>query len=379
MASLKLLIISGEASGDLHGALLAENIFKLAPSIRIFGVGGYKMKTAGVEIFFDIKDLAVIGITEVFGKYRILKDLLDKIREKLKSDPPTAVILIDYPGFNLRVAEIAHNLKIPVIYYICPQIWAWAPSRINKIAAWVDKAIVIFKFEMELYQKASVPVEFVGHPLLDTIQSETDKETALQYFGLNDAKRIITLMPGSRLSEIKNHMPILLKTAKFIMDRLPQTKFIIPCAPEIEMEILGKYIRNAKMPIRIIKGKNYDVINVSDFVIVASGTATLEVAYFEKPMIIIYQTSFINWILGKMFMIIPYFGLVNILAGEEIVPEYLQFEVDPETMAEYVFSILKDKEKYIYIQNKLREVKNKMGTSGASKKAAEVILKQISK
>ncbi|MBI4649904.1 lipid-A-disaccharide synthase [Candidatus Desantisbacteria bacterium] len=336
MSNLKFLIIAGEDSGDLHGASLAENIFKYEHGAHISGIGGQRMKACGVDILFDIKSMGLMGVTEIFGKIRIIREALKKIEEKLINNPPDAVILIDYPGFNLKIAKIAHRLSIPVIYYICPQIWAWAPNRIKKIAAWVTKVIVIFDFEKKLYEKAGIPVEFVGHPLLDTIKIETDRETALKYFNMEDAKRVVTLMPGSRMSEIKYHMPILIQTAKLIFEKLPHTKFIIPCASGIDMEILGGYIIKSGLPIRVIKGKNYDVLNVSDFSIVASGTATLEVAYFEKPMIILYKTSFINWFLSRIFMITPYFGLVNILAGEEIVPEYLQYEINPKILAEHV-------------------------------------------
>ncbi|MBI5417105.1 lipid-A-disaccharide synthase [Candidatus Poribacteria bacterium] len=377
MNKLKLFIITGEDSGELHGTRLVENILQLSPGTHISGIGSAKLKDAGVDIFFDRKSMAIMGITEIFGKIKFLKDLLKKIENKFRTDPPHAVILIDYPGFNLKVAKIAHELNIPVIYYITPQIWAWAPKRIKKIAAWVSKAIVIFDFEKELYQKAGVPVEFVGHPLLDIIHAETDKKTALKYFDMEDSKRIVTLMPGSRASEIKAHMPILLKTAKLILERLPQTKFIIPCADGIDIETIGRPVKISELPIRVIKGKTYDVINVSDFIIVASGTATLEAACFEKPMVIIYKTSVINWILGKIFMIIPFFGLVNILAKKEIVPEYLQIEINPEIIADYIFSVLTNNEKYLKIQNDLREIKNKLGEPGVSKRAAEIVLKTI--
>lgn len=377
MSDLKFLIIAGEDSGDLHGASLAENIFKSEPGVYISGIGGQRMKACGVDILFDIKSMGIMGVTEIFGKIHIIREVLKKIEENLTKDPPDAVILIDYPGFNLKIAKIAHKLNIPVIYYICPQIWAWAPKRIKKIAAWVTKAIVIFDFEKSLYEKAGIPVEFVGHPLLDTIKIETDRETALKYFNMEDAKRIVTLMPGSRMSEIKYHMPVLIQTANFILKKLPHTKFIIPCASTINMEVLGGYIVKSGLPIKVIKGKNYDVLNVSDFAVVASGTATLEVAYFEKPMIILYRTSFLNWFLSRIFMITPYFGLVNILAGEEIVPEYLQYEINPEILAEHVILALTDKGKYANIQSELKKIKNRLGPPKAASRAAEIIIKQV--
>ncbi len=379
MTNQKIFIIAGETSGDIHGANLVKNIRSINPEIQFNGIGGQQMKEQKVELFFDIKDLAIIGITEIFGKISLLKSLLKKIEEKFRLDPPDAVILIDYPGFNFKVAKIAHTLNIPVIYYICPQIWAWAPWRIKKIKRYVSQAIVLFEFEKELYEKAGVPVEFVGHPIMDTIYPEVDRETALKYFNLEDAKRIIALMPGSRWAEIENHMPILIKIAKNIKDKLQHTKFIIPCAEGIDMESIGAYIKKTGLPIRVIKGKTNDVLNVSDFVFVASGTATLEVACFLKPMIIFYQTSFINWLMGKIFLIIPFFGLVNILAGKQIVPEYLKYEIDTDVIAEYAFTVLTDRQKYIQIQNDLKEVKNRLGNSGASRRAAEIVVKMIEK
>jgi len=373
-AEKKIIIVAGEASGDIHAANLVKAIRNLNQDIRFFGLGGIKMKEADVELFYNLTDLAVVGFVEViknFNKFRrIFLDLLNKIDE-IK---PHAVILIDYPGFNLRLAKELKKRNLKVIYYISPQVWAWGINRIKKIKRYVDKIIVILKFEEELYYNAGVDVSFVGHPLLDIVSPTQSKEEFLKNNNLSDNNLTICLLPGSREKEIQRILPIMLQTAKMLHEQICHIQFLVIKSHTLSQEIFTNYIQNYKLPIKTIENNTYNCLNACDFAIVASGTATLETAILKKPMVILYKISFFTWLLLRHMVKIPYVGLVNVMAGKKIIPEYIQYNCLAKKIAPAVLEILTNKETCAKIKSDLETVNSLLGSPGSSNRAAKIIL-----
>lgn len=374
----KIMIIAGEASGDLHGSKLAQAIRELSPDVEISGIGGDRMAGAGVRLYYDIVDLAVIGFAEVLKNLKILRHIFNSLLATIDNDPPDVIVLIDYPGFNLRFAQQIKKRSIPIIYYISPQIWAWGRNRIKTISHFVDKMIVIFDFEKELYRDYGIDAEFIGHPLLDIVKPTMEIDEAYTLFNLQRERPTIGLLPGSRENEISSHLPILLKTAKLIAQKVDGVQFILSRAHTAAAEIFHRELRANQSPIRMISDKTYDVINVSDLLLVASGTATLEGAILLKPMIIIYKLNFLSWLLARALVKIPYIGLVNVVAGRKICPEFLQYSARPENIAGSAISLLQNQEKLSTIKKDLIGVKEKLGTPGATMRCAELILKFLS-
>ncbi|MBU4342978.1 MAG: lipid-A-disaccharide synthase [Candidatus Omnitrophica bacterium] len=373
MKHKKLMIIAGEASGDLHAAHLVKSIKQVNPHIEIFGVGGKNMKEQGVDIVYDIVELAVVGFVEVLKHIRTFKKLMDRLVSLLDTRKPDAVILVDYPGFNLRLAKRVKEKNIPVIYYISPQIWAWGKERIEEIKKCVDKMIVIFGFEEDLYKKAGVKTSFVGHPFLDIVKSHWKKEEIIKNLHLKHNSKKIALLPGSREKEVQRHLPAMLKACEKIKVKIPNAEFILLRRRELDKSIYNNIISKSKIKPHSIENKPYEVMEISDLVIVSSGSATLETAIMERPMVIIYKTSTITWFLAKNLIKIPDIGLVNVVAGERIVPELIQFEVNPVNIASEALAILNSREKQKTIKSSLRKVREKLGSCGAADRAAHLI------
>jgi len=375
MKKIKLMIIAGETSGDLQASNLIKSLKQINPHIEIFGMGGKKMQAEGAEIIHDITDLAVVGFFEVLKHFAIFKKIFSDLETLLETRKPDAVILVDYPGFNLRFAKIAKEKNIPVIYYISPQIWAWGENRIHEIKKCVDKMIIIFGFEENLYKEAGVKVSFVGHPFLDIVKPGWKKEETIKITHMKHDSIKIGLMPGSRKKEIEKHLPAMLKACEIIKNKIPNAEFIISRIKEIDQNLYDKIIRRSKIKTHSLENKPYEVMDISDLVIVSSGSATLEVAIMEKPIVVIYRTSFLTWLIAKNLIKIQNIGLVNIVAGQRIVPELVQFDVTPENIAKESLAILNDHKKIHEIKENLRKVKSKLGETGASSRAAHAILK----
>jgi len=371
-----IFIVAGEYSGDLHGAGLAKALKKINPQIKLCGAGGELMKSAGVEIYYNFLDLAVVGFWEVVKNLKKFKKIFKFLSQKLDMVNPDVVILIDYPGFNLRFAKEIKKRNIKLIYYISPQIWAWGRNRIKLIRKFVDKMIVIFKFEEEFYKSYGIDANFVGHPLLDIVKPSLPKSELLKRYNLSPDKKTIALLPGSRETEVRRHLPLMLRTGEIIQKKIPAVQFILCRSPSISEDIFFPYIRHS--PLNITQLTNsYDSIELADFVIVASGTATLETAILGKPMVIIYKTSFLTWAMIKPQIKIPYIGLVNIVAGEKIVPEFIQYEANPGKISQKVVDILTNQEKQTEIKRDLCKIKEKLGEPGATERAAKIILDYI--
>lgn len=375
MKKLKLMIIAGEASGDLQAANLLKSLKSINPNIEAFGMGGKKMSSEGAEMIYDITDLAVVGFFEVLKYLGTFKKIFEKLAGLLETRKPDAVILVDYPGFNLRFAKTAKEKNIPVIYYISPQIWAWGENRIHEIKKCVDKMIVIFGFEENIYKEAGVKVSFVGHPFLDIVKPVWKKDETIKISHLKHDSIKIALMPGSRKKEVEKHLPSMLRACEIIKNKIPNAEFIISRIKELNQDLYNKIIRRSAIKPHSLDNKPYEVMDIADLVIVSSGSATLEIAIMEKPMVIIYKTSFLTWLLAKNLIKIPDIGLVNIVAGQRIVPELMQFNATPENMAKEALDILNNHKRIHEIKENLRKVKSKLGETGASSRAAHAIYK----
>lgn len=370
----KILIIAGEASGDLYGAQLIHSLKKLQSDIKFFGLGGKKMEQAGCELIYDIVELAVVGFIEVLKNLRTFKEIYAKMLILLEERRPDAVVLIDYPGFNLRFARLAKEKAIPVIYYISPQVWAWGRSRVNLIKKYVDKLIVIFRFEEEFYRKEGIEAVFVGHPLLDIVKPTMKESEVKKLFGLSQEKKTIAIMPGSREKEISRHLPIMARSVNLISKRLPNIQVVMVKAPEISNDIFQRWKKNLKIPSVIIEGKNYDALNISDLVLVASGTATVETAVMQKPMVIVYKLSTLSYLFLAPQIKLPYIGMVNIIAKKKIVPEAVQRLCNAKNISRLALEILENPKIREEIEEGLTLVKRSLGQPGPSDRAAKIIL-----
>jgi len=374
MKSKKILLVAGEVSGDLHGSHLVDAIHRIHPEVQFWGVGGEDLKKSGMEILYSAHSLSVVGITEVFTKLRSILKALRRLKKSLKQERPDLVILIDFPDFNFRLAKIAHRRGIPILYYISPQVWAWRPKRTRWIARVVKKMVVLFPFEVPLYEVAGVDVEWVGHPLLDIVKPTLSKEVAFQKFGLDPKRRTVGLLPGSRIHEVERLFPSLLASAHLLQKEIPELQFIIPLAPGLPKTILSSYMEKISVPVKVVEGFNYDVMNLSDLLITASGTATLEGAILGKPMIIIYRVSFLSYWIGRALIRVDHIGLVNLVAGKEVAPELIQKDVHPQRIAEEALLILRDPLMSRKMTESMDEVRQKLGKPGAAQRAARIVI-----
>jgi len=374
MKSNKILLVAGEVSGDLHGSHLVDAIHRIDPEVCFFGVGGEGLNRSGMKLLYSAHSLSVVGVTEVFIKLRSILKALRGLKKSLEQERPDLVILIDFPDFNFRLAKIAHRRGIPILYYISPQVWAWRPRRIRLIARWVKKMVVLFPFEVPLYEAGGVDVECVGHPLIDIVKPTFSKEVAFQKFGLDPKRRTVGLLPGSRIHEVERLLPPLLASAHLLQKEIPDLQFILPLAPGLPKTILSSYIENISVPVKVVKGFNYDVMNLSDLLITASGTATLEGAILGKPMIIIYRVSFLSYWIGRALIQVDHIGLVNLVAGKEIAPELIQQDVHPQRIAEEALLILRDPILSRKMTDSMGEVCQKLGEPGAAQRAARIVI-----
>ena len=372
------MIIAGEASGDMRAAGLARALKEIEPGLRLTGIGGEHMREAGVACFTDITELAVIGITEVLRNFSRIKKVFDQTLNQIDALHPDGVILVDYPGFNLRLAREIKKRGIKVIYYISPQVWAWREKRVLAIKKLVDRMIVLFPFEKDIYSKYGMKVDYVGHPLVDEIIIGKNQTEVLKSLGLAHSKTTIGLMPGSRAKEIERHLPCMLEAAQILYNQNKERQFILLKASSVPLNLIYSVIARSvttkqSLPIKIYDGPTYDGINAMDAVIVASGTATLECALLNKPMVIIYKTSWVTYAIAKALIKIPYIGLVNIVAGKKIAEELIQNEANATKIANALEAALHNP----HIIDELTAVKTTLGEPGASLRAARLVLEEI--
>ena len=372
-----MMLVAGEASGDLHGAELAHELKKLNPQIDCFGIGGKNMRAAEVNTLIDCSELSVIGLFDVIKHIPSIFRTLKKARQMLTEYKPDLLVLIDYPGFNLRLAKTAKQLGIKVLFYISPQVWAWRQGRVRVIKRRVDHMAVIFPFEAEFYQKANVPVTYVGHPLANKVRPTLTLDEAQQTFGLDAAIPTIGLLPGSRKLEWQRLMPVILDSVKRIHAELGTVQFVLPQASTISDEMIQHYLASINLPIKVIKQQAYDAINCCDALIVCSGTATLEVALLEKPMVVIYKGAALTAMVLRRMIKIPFVALCNIVAGQQVAKELLQNDANAEKITQEIVQLLSNKDYVSKIKTHLKQVKEKLGTANGSKNVAQLINKLI--
>ena len=364
-------MVAGEASGDDHAGGVARELKALLPDAELFGVGGAKMRAAGVETLVDVSELAVMGLVEVLKQYRRLTGILDRVRGELRRRRPDLLILTDYPGFNLRLAETAKELGVPVLFYVSPQVWAWRPGRVKKIGERVDHMAVLFPFETAIYEEAGIPVTFVGHPLADEVKVELTPAEARARLGVEGGGPVVALLPGSRGSEVKLLLPLMIDAASALLARRPGTRFLLAQAATLDDEAF-RAVEESGLPIQRIANDPRTVMRAADAVITASGTATLEIALVGTPMVIVYKMAPLTFAIMRRLMTIEHVGLANIVSGEEVVRELLQKDATPEAVAAEVERILDDAPYREEMVKKLAEVREKLSTEGASRKVAEV-------
>jgi lipid-A-disaccharide synthase len=374
MKSRKILLVAGEVSGDLHGAHLVEAIQRIEPEVQFFGVGGEGLEKRGMKVLYPAHSLSVVGITEVFLKLGTVLKALRGLKRSLEREKPNLIILIDFPEFNLRLAKLAHRRGIPILYYISPQVWAWRPKRINLIARVVKKMIVLFPFEVPLYEAAGVDVEWVGHPLLDIVKPTLPTDVAFQQLGLDPKRRTVGLLPGSRVHEVERLLPPLLDSAHLLQKEIPNLQFVIPLAPGLPRAILSSWMKNISIPVKVVEGYAYDAMNLSELLITASGTATLEGAILGKPMIILYRVSLPSYWVGRALIRVDHIGLVNLVAEKEIAPELIQKDANPQRIAEEALRILRDPILSRKMSESMGEVRQKLGEPGAAQRAAQIVV-----
>ena len=374
-----LFIISGEESGDMHGAALMEALKRLAPDMRFGGMGGARMREAGL-IGLDSRELSVVGLVEVAEKLPAILRAYAGLKRRLKSERPDAVVLIDFPDFNLRFASVARRLGIPVIYYISPQVWAWRKGRVKKIARLVDRMLVVFPFEVPIYEKAGVPVEYVGHPLAGRVWSKAAREEARRELGIPEEGAVVALLPGSRTGEVRRILGPLLKAGEIIEKRLGEkVRFVLPAADSIDLPLIDGFLRESALSVTVVRGRMHQALRAADAAAVASGTATLETALAGTPMVIVYRVSYVSYRIGKMILGNISIGLPNIVAGRKVVPELIQDAMSPEGVAAEVVSILKDGAKREAMLRGFDEIRESLGRGDASARAASAILDALDK
>ncbi|MEI8012573.1 MAG: lipid-A-disaccharide synthase [Candidatus Omnitrophota bacterium] len=370
-----LLIVAGEESGDMRAAALVREIKALCPGTRFIGIGGNRCREAGVDTFTDITELAVIGFTEVIKNFARIKRVFNLTLTRALAERPQAVILVDYPGFNLRLAQELKKNGIKVIYYISPQVWAWKESRVKTIKNTVARMMVLFPFEKDLYARHGYTADLVGHPLVDEVRADIPRHEFLTHAGLDHQKKVIALLPGSRTKEISRHLPVMLEAARIILKKNPDIQFILLKAKNLGQECFSPWLSIAPEKL-IITEDYYNALGACDSGIVCSGTATLETALMGKPMTVVYKTSWLTWYLGKLLVKIPCIALVNIVAGHKIVEELLQKNASPANIAAEALKTLELSDK---LQQELARVKTLLGSPGASRRAAMVVREELAR
>lgn len=375
--SKTVFIVAGEASGDLHAANLSKQLLALDDTLKLEGMGGKKMREAGVNVLFDASKLAVVGIVEVLAKYRMIKGVLNQVEQHITSSPPDLLILVDYQEFNQKLAAFAKKRGIKVLFYIGPQVWAWRPKRVYKMARIVDQMAVIFPFEVELYKKASVPVRFTGHPLVDEINRDKTTQQARTLLGLADITTV-GLFPGSRLGEIERILPVLIDTARLLRKSRPDLQFVLPLASSLNRNDLANYEPAlSELKVSIVEDRTPDVIQACDCIIVASGTATLEIGLMTKPMVILHKLAPLSYFILRRMVKLTHIGLVNIVPGKEIVKEFIQHEAQPEKLSRETLRILDDKNYNRKMRDELAKLRTLLGAGGGSKNIAALAYEML--
>ena len=370
--SQKIFLVACEASGDLHGAHLISEIRKLAPDTVFCGVGGAKMQALGMQIFHDMTKISALGLGDVLRNYFKYLKIFNETLVNIGREKPDAVILIDSPAFNLRLAKKL-PANAPVLYYISPQLWAWGKRRIHIVKKHIREMLVILPFEKEFYEKEGVAVKFVGHPLLDAIPELPDMATLRAKQGIPQDQKAIGLFSGSREKEVKRILPVMLQTATHLRKDFPEARFFISRSPNVPPAAYDELLQGLSFKVECPAVPFYELVKAMDFALVTSGTATLETALIGTPFFLLYKASLSTYLLGKHLIKVPYLGLVNLLADDKVVPEFIQGDAHPETIAHEARVFLQSPELQQKMREEFRQVREKLGEKGASARAAKEV------
>lgn len=366
----RVMIIAGEASGDLHGSGVVRELKRLDPNIDVYGVGGDRMKREGMNLVYDIRELGFMGFFEVLKHIPFVRTMERTLEQIVKFKRPDVLVLIDYPGFNLRFAAVAKRYNVKIVYYISPQVWAWNKGRVRKMRGLIDKMLVIFPFEVDFYKHEGIDAEFVGHPLLEVLEPQLDKQSLCKRYGIDGQKEIIALLPGSRLQEIENIFPTMLRAAKGVAAELDM-EIAVGIAPTLEEKYFKTFFKVDN--VHLVKGATYELMQHSRFAFVTSGTATLETACFGTPMFVVYRTSWLTYLIGRAMIRVKNIGLVNIVAQKRIVPEFVQHQATAKNLMRAALELLRDPDRVTDMKAELSKIRGMLGEHGASRTVAERI------
>jgi lipid-A-disaccharide synthase len=369
---MRIMISCGEPSGDLYAGALVSEILSREPSADVFGFGGRRLAAAGTRLVGDFQGLSVTGLTEALRVLPRSYAMLRRLVAAARATRPDVFVAIDFPDFNFRLMAALHRLGIPIVYYISPQLWAWRAGRMRTMKRFVDRVLVIFPFEEALYRREGVPVEFVGHPLIDLVGVKAPRAVLLREHGLVADAPTVALLPGSRPNELRRIVPDMAASLPLIRARVPDVQFIVAAAPNLEDALFAPLL-GASGPV-LVRERTDDVLAASDVVITASGTATVQAALHERPMVVVYRLSPLTYRIGKPFVRVDTYAMANLVAGERIVPELIQDDFTPARVADETVRLLTDRGLYTRTRDALRRVREKLGGSGASGRAADAVL-----
>lgn len=367
----RILLVAGEASGDAHGADLVRALTTDAPGLDVFGVGGPALRAAGMRILVETEHVAGMALFEAADKLGAIVRTYRRLSRLLRRDPPDLVVLIDFPEFNLRLAKVAKRAHVPVFYFVSPQVWAWRRRRVHTIAKRVDQLAAVFPFEPDFYAAHGCAAEFVGHPLVDRVRPSRPRDETRRRYGLAADRKTVALLPGSRSQEVRALLGPMLRAAAELGDTY---QFVLAAAPTLDAAELRAQIADAPVSFRVVENDTYDVVHAADLALVASGTATLEAALLERPMVIVYRLAPLTYALARLFVRVPFIGMPNLIAGRQVVPELVQGDVTPARIAAEARQLLTDARAYSVARHGLREVRGKLGAPGAAARAARMIL-----
>jgi lipid-A-disaccharide synthase len=367
-----VLVVAGEASGDMHAANLISELRVSRPDLLFFGMGGERMRAAGVELTISHKDLSVVGFTEVISKLGTIRRAMSDLYKEAVRRRPGIALLVDYPGFNLRFAKLIRSMVPRIVYYIGPQVWAWGSWRAASVSKLCDALISVIPFECSMYKGSGLECHFVGHPVLDLVKPSLTGEEFRSKFGIPNGQ-LVGIVPGSRKEEVKRILPVMLRSADLIMHEMKETSFAISVAETIDADSVRSMCKNSLDNAKVVEGCTHDLMQASDLLMVASGTATLEAAVLGRPMSIVYRTSPLTWLLAKGLVKVRSVGLVNIIAGKRVVPELIQHNATPEKISGEILSLVRDKARLALMERDLAAVRRRLGEPGASSRAARIV------
>lgn len=373
----RVMIIAGEASGDMHAAKLVREVLEKNSDIHFYGIGGDKMVEAGVDALVDSAELAVVGLFEVLAHWNTISSALKKMQHLLRTNPPDLLVLTDYPDFNLRLAKTAKECGVKVLFYISPQVWAWREKRVFKIKKLVDMMAVVFPFEETFYKKYNVPVRFVGHPLVDEIHVSNNQEALRNEFFLDNDKPVIGLFPGSRHSEIKRLLPIIVESAQQISEKKPNAQFIIPVASTLKEEDILNHFEGVELDMRIISNRSHDVMEACDAVITVSGTVTLELALLKKPMVVINKISKLSYFFVSRMLKIQHIALCNIVAGKRVVPELIQDDATTTNISNTLLDLIDNDNTRNEIMSQFSTIEDKLTNKETKTELSDLLIEMV--